>query len=166
MPLLVAGASGGCATGSSTLPTSPSPAARAGHILTYDALEGRVRLFGGFSGATSFGEVWEVVQGRWVRVSTDAPLLDRTWPTLAFDAYHRIHVLFGGKTMDRVPYGDTWLFDVKNWRPHAGPGPAARSHHTAVFDPSRRVIVLFGGDDNGHLFRDTWEWSEKVRPQP
>ncbi|MEI6565624.1 MAG: HYR domain-containing protein [Verrucomicrobiota bacterium] len=37
-------------------------------------------------------------------------------------------------------------------------GPSPRIGHSMAYDTLRGRVVLFGGDNNGSLLRDTWEW--------
>ena len=136
-----------------------TPPARAGHVLTYDAARQRILLFGGFEGSTFYRDIWQLAQGQWTQLAPDTPFEPRTWQTIVFDPTRQNYVMFGGKTAERVPFGDTWLWDGVRWTEYAGQGPSARSHHTTVFDPHRGVAVLFGGDGQSRLLNDTWEWT-------
>ena len=62
-------------------------------------------------------------------------------------------VLFGGASIDStaaggyVDQGDTWEWDGSAWRVAvpAGSGPGARYNPAMVYDPVKRVTVLYGG---------------------
>ena len=136
------------------------PQARAGHVLTYDAAGQRVLLFGGYAGPTLHRDIWQMREGQWSQLAPAAPFAPRVWQSIVFDPIRKNYVMFGGKTSDRVPFGDTWLWDGRRWSEVEGDGPPPRSHHTSVFDPHRGVVVLFGGDGGEvRLLNDTWEWT-------
>lgn len=69
-------------------------------------------------------------------------------------------VLFGG--VDErfgTVHGDTWSYDGLAWAQLAVAGPGARQRFAACVDPSRDVLVLFGGADaHGNPLGDTWEF--------
>jgi uncharacterized protein (TIGR03437 family) len=65
--------------------------------------------------------------------------------------------LFGGDA-DSGTKNDLWAYslDRKAWTQLTAPGaPAPRFGHTLVADPSRRRLVVFGGQSTG-FFNDTW----------
>jgi uncharacterized protein (TIGR03437 family) len=76
---------------------------------------------------------------------------------IAYDAVGRRVLLFGGQ--DTVPRNDLWEYSLEQ---HAwteirvsGSLPPARFGHTAVFDPVRRRLIIFGGQA-GTFFSDVW----------
>src|SRR5512133_680395 len=38
------------------------------------------------------------------------------------------------------------------------PSPSARVSHCMAYDSARQRIVMFGGNSNGLVLADTWEW--------
>jgi Galactose oxidase, central domain len=119
---------------------------------------------------------------RWQQLAADASGPTARWDhTLAADDSGRQLLLFGGRTDDGTPLGDTWRFDLTNqeWQQLTGPGPSARFGHSAAVDQEARRLYLFGGQADGTtFFNDAWmldlateEWSEinagdGPRPQP
>jgi hypothetical protein len=93
---------------------------------------------------------------------------------MVYDTVGRRHVMFGGfdshvAAGTATRFNDIWEYDgaTRTWynvTPTSGVLPAARSGHAMAFDPSRRVIVLFGGwnQTSGYL-GDTWEWNCATR---
>jgi len=86
------------------------------------------------------------------------------YPSLAYDAYAKKVVLFGGRDMSNNYRDDTWTFSVStmNW---ANPVPATRpqTRNAAVmaYDPQDAIngrIVLFGGYRGASpwVLQDTW----------
>ena len=76
---------------------------------------------------------------------------------MAYDEARGVAVLFGGfdGTWD---LSDTWLWDGAQWKVTNVGGPIERYGHTMVYDPIRKVVVLFGGAGPDPL-GDTWELS-------
>jgi hypothetical protein len=75
-------------------------------------------------------------------------------------------VTFGGVYQDwtgAYPNADVWEVRLpgQTWSPitPAGPGPTARYDHSAVYDPARRRMIVFGGRQNpwtSTRFSDLW----------
>ena len=71
-------------------------------------------------------------------------------------------LLIGGHTGDPLSpawerYGSAWT----NVSPGGMAGmhfPTTRDGHALAYDSARGVVVLFGGDDIGSYFSDTWEY--------
>lgn len=146
----------GCSNKLSPTPKSlPEP--QAGHSITHDK-KGNKYLFGGFAGENILGKVWRSSNSNWEVVDEKTPFANRTWYTATPFLDNQETVIFGGKTMSREPFNETWLWKNGTWQKFEGINPPARSHHTSVYDPARKVIVLFGGDNNKTLLNDIWEW--------
>lgn len=136
------------------------PPARSVFAMTYDATRARVVLFGG-SGATGLlNDTWEWDGSRWARRATDGPPA-RMLHALAFDPVRGRVVLFGGKPSvdpDAPPFADTWEWDGSTWHRMtvAGP-PGGRDHHAMHWDPTRQMVVLYGGSGpNGEHGTESW----------
>jgi hypothetical protein len=142
------------------------PLGRDGFALAYDSVRGRTVMSGGNSnGVGLLGETWEWDGTAWQQRSSGGPL-PRRWHAMAFDAARGVTVLFGGRKeamagFPAVEFGDTWEWNGSQWVEYfgiAGPGP--RHGHAMVFDASRGVAVLHGGDNGGGTtYQDTWEWN-------
>lgn len=133
------------------------PVPQMGHVLIAKS-QGKMVLFGGFAGETIFGSVSRLSDAGWQLVDESTPFADRTWYTATVYGRDRTVLVFGGKTMSRQPFGETWTWRNGRWRQFEGAGPKARSHHTAVYDSERDVVVLVGGDGGDTLLSDIWEW--------
>ena len=93
----------------------------------------------------------------------------RTFAAVVWDTARAEAVLFGGR---RVLFGregqkgtflsDTWALGADGWRLRDQTGPPPRSEAGMAYDRARRVVVMFGGynDGGGKITRlgDTWEW--------
>lgn len=103
------------------------------------------------------GETWEHDGISWTQLApTHAPPLRRGF-SFAYDSTRRETVLFGGGGT-----GSTWIWNGSDWRHAASSGPVGRSDAGLADDPSRGVLVLFGGFAStfpfGQALGDTWEW--------
>jgi hypothetical protein len=52
----------------------------------------------------------------------------------------------------------TWTWHSPFWQRYAEGGPGPRKGTSVAYDESRKVTVLFGGEDDGQMYADTWEW--------
>ena len=145
----------------------PSPAARTGHALVYDATGRRVLLFGGYTvagrEARLVSDLWAWDGAAWTRVddgSAGPPPRDDA--SVAWDDARGRLVVFGGRRRSAGGMqllSDTWEWDGARWRQADSTGPDARVHATMAYDPSRRMTVLFGGSPmDGPAKTDTWGW--------
>ena len=148
-------------------PMEPSPAARTGHALVYDAAGRRVLLFGGYTivgrEARLVSDLWAWDGTAWTRIddgSAGPPPRDDA--SVAWDDGRRRLVVFGGRRRSAGGMEllrDTWEWDGARWRRADSGGPEPRVHPTLAYDPSRRMTVLFGGSPmDGPAMADTWAW--------
>lgn len=143
------------------IPPGASPSGLEDPAMVFDTWRGMVVMFGGQPGSVGAGETWEWDGSDWRLASLAGPI-SRHGHALAYDEFRRVVVLSGGETSGGSALADTWEWDGKTWAqrsaglPNAPGGP--RVDHAMTFDPSRGVVVLYGGDQppSSHL---TWEWS-------
>ena len=103
-----------------------------------------------------------------VSISGQAPGV-RKDATLVYDDASNSLLLFGGR-QSGAGLNDLWAFDIEEgqWREMEADGaPDPRWGHVAIFDSSRRQMVVFSGQRSGGFFNDTWvfdtasrEWAE------
>ena len=133
-----------------------APPARSDHALAYDAVRGRVLLFGGHGSSGPLSDTWEWDGITWTQRSPVTSPPARFGHALAYDSAGGRVVLFGGGDISTT-FSDTWEWNGNDWmqlRPATG--PTARLNHGITYDAVRRRVVLFGGEDNGALASDTW----------
>ncbi len=154
-----------------------TPPARSDHNLVLDTRRNQLILFGGISGEnpnwTLYNDVWVlplVSGGTWSPLATTgSPPAGRRTSTAVYDATRDRLVIFGGYTNENplVPQNDAWqlsLGSTPTWSPISAIGgpPGARGGHSAIYDPGRDRMVIFGGspDDNTLFappeFDDVW----------
>lgn len=134
------------------------PTARAGSSLIYDPLGDRLILFGGDVGSgTLNGELWEfrMASNEWFPLTaTGSAPSARAHHTAVYDDSLDRMVIFGGADAGGLPSDVRTLSLPAAGTPAwtnfqiGGPAPAPRKHHSAVFDPATRRMVVFAGLDN------------------
>ena len=157
------------------------PAPRAHASAGYDAVTDQMIVFGGQQTAAGSGplnDVWSevgvVASGQvsqvgtnWVQVfpSGTAPSARFGHSGLYDSGSNRI-MFFGGATASTSCLNDLWILDDANsahgtpdWLSIAASGalPAPRMNHTAVYDPTKNVLIVFGGTNcSAGYFSDVW----------
>jgi hypothetical protein len=142
---------------------------RINHAMAFDAMRGRVVLFGG---AANFPSTLQVLNDTWKWAGQDWTQRADTGPAgrhlhvMAFDAARGVVVLFGGADeTGQQSYGDTWEWNGITWTqassfgatPSTGAALAYKDKTTALFGG----IESLSGDPRRSLFGDTWEWDGK-----
>lgn len=165
----------GSGTGGASASTPPSwqplqpegaqPAGRDGHAMTYDSATQTVVLFGG-KGTRSryFNDLWTYTPGTnyWRELKPRGSLPPaRFGHALVYDARAGAVLVFGGVTTSNLA-NDLWAYSTARdtWtalKP-AGTQPDARVYPSAVYDPSLRETIVFGGWTGTSTFDDTWAY--------
>jgi hypothetical protein len=159
-----------------------APPGRAAPVAVWDAMKGRVVVFGGdlstsfdpIFGHQSTGETWQLAPGAmgtaaWSQVTTRgmAPS-PRYLAAAALDSKRNRMLVFGGVDEMGTFYADTWALDLANdtWSElDAGSGPDGRLGAAAAYDEAGDRLIVFGGHDtvglsgNGDNLNDTWAYS-------
>lgn len=134
--------------------------------MAYDPARRRIVLFGGEYRSKSYSDTWEWDGKTWIRMNPPVSPPARYGHAMVYDSSRRKVVLFGGGkySSSGAYFSDTWEWDGKRWeRIPAGPGPQYRKYHGMAYDPSRKRIVLMGGEYNYGYLSDTWEF--RIRPR-
>ncbi len=146
----------------SQLSTLHLPPGRANHTAIYDPTTDRVLVFGGSDGAVYHGETWQLALSTvadWSPVEVpQANPPARQSATAVYDPARDRMVVFGGT--NRNFYNDTWTLELAGtpaWTSPAPEGmpPSARYGHSAIYDPTRDRMLIFGGNDSSPR-NDTW----------
>ena len=147
------------------------PPGRYGHTATYDPVRDRMVVFGG-ADAGSLNNVWVLaLSGRptWSALAPSGSLPSaRNGHTAVYDPVRDRIVVFGG--WDGTSYSnDTWALSLSGspaWSALAPAGmlPSARYGQTAIYDPVRDRMVVFGGRDEFGARKDVWALSLAVVP--
>ena len=100
------------------------------------------------------------VNADWLRSETYGPFMKVEF-AMVYDSFHERAIAFGGRDSQFDNLNETWAFD---WGIHAWlrldpeGGPPWRSNHSMVYDPTRKKVLLFGGDDFTRSYNDLWEF--------
>lgn len=128
--------------------------------MAYDSGRNLLVQFGGLETIPN-NETWEWDTYNWLRRRPATSPSARSGVAMAYDPERGEVVLFGGRdnaSPSNTFYSDTWIWNGINWEQRMpATVPQGRSGAGIAFDPSRGVLVMFGGFGNGPL-SDTWEW--------
>jgi hypothetical protein len=147
------------------LTLSVSPPARRGASMAYDANEGHLVLFGGFSAGSLCNDTWKFQDRRWTGLNRERSPSPRAFAAMAYDAQDDAVVLFGGGDGGSLVNGDTWTFRRGQWSQLAPPAsPPARAGASMAWDSLDGYLVMYGGTRNytweGAALSDTWKFSD------
>lgn len=150
---------------------SVSPGSEEHHAMTYNPVDRRVYLYGGYHGTGGhyFGTyAWD--GNSWINATRGSSPAPRAGHAMAFHKGIGKIVLFGGGIINSsrncapmTSFASTWEYDMTTgWRGIPilqGPLPPKRCHHGMYYDEDRDRIVIFGGKDHNHnLLNDVWEY--------
>src|SRR5262245_6050576 len=142
-------------------PSGPPPPIRSAHSAIYDPVRDRMVVFGG---GTFFNDVWalDLTGGTsWSKIlPAGTPPAGRMKHSAVYDPVRDRMVVFGGMTTVS-DQSDVWALSFgasPTWTQlvPSGTPPAPRSGHTAVYDPARDRMVVFGGSTAGGYRGDAW----------
>jgi hypothetical protein len=148
-------------------PAGTPPSKRDAHTAIYDPIRDRIVVFGGYPGYTN--DVWALALSpnlAWTKLlPTGGPPIGRGRHTAIYDPIEDRMLVFGGYTSDYTCLNDTWALSLAGspeWTElfPGGTLPKARGRHSAVYDPLRNRMVIFGAYDcDFDYLNDTWELS-------
>ena len=162
-------------------PPGSQPLYRYTQTAIYDPLRNRMIVFGG-SYTHPLDDLWQLSLGDslvWSPlVASGGPPAARHRHAAVYDPV-RDRMIVSGGTNDTTLFADVWALSLSGapaWSeitPPAG-GPGARYRHSAIYDPPRDRVIVFGGRDGSGDFNDTWaldlgdapSWSEIQAPAP
>ncbi len=143
--------------------TPPGPRKGGGAIL--DGARNRMLLFGGYDGSSYLNDVWALAltgAPAWTQLAASgtAPSI-RSFASAIDDSVRDRLIVFGGYNGSSM--NDTWALSLSGtptWSEltPSGTPPTPRYGHSAIYDPLRDRIVVFGGTD-GTRFNDVWALS-------
>lgn len=152
-----------------------SPPGRYYAMMTYDAADGYVLLFGGDYAKQFLGDTWTFKGGTWTNMTAANPSGKapscRIDGGIAFDVATGYVVLFGGTVKAggvclngarNVTSSETWAFSRGTWT-NLSPAvsPPARWAESLVYDASGGSILMFGGlGASDTSLTDTWTFSD------
>lgn len=165
-------------TGGTWRQLSPAggPGPRLQHSAVYDPDSSRMIVFGGedrLAPTAVFDDVWVLTNANgvrgtpaWIRLSpTGGPPTARRNHTAVYDSTLNRMIVFGGNNLSAGNLNDVWVLNHANgtggtptWcqLSPGGTPPAARTGHTAVYDPVSNSMVVFAGNGSNGLLNDVW----------
>lgn len=154
-------------TWSQLLPSGTPPTTRDWHSAVVDRARNRMLVFGGTNGSNRNNQVWAFSLGgapAWTQLNpTGTPPLARDSHTAVYDPVLDRMIVFGGVGGGTVR-NDVWALALSGtpaWTQllPTGPSPSTRFGASALFDRSRRRMVLFGGGVGAPNTNETWALS-------
>ncbi len=147
-----------------------SPLARSNASMIDDPVRHRVILFGGASiGGGILSDTWQLTPGPaegWspVPATGTAPVLHSQ--SAIYDPLGDRMLVFGGfhTTLNGSQSNELWSLSLSNpptWTQLApgGPLPDPRAQHSAIYDPIRRRMIVFGGRTTSAFVSEVWSLS-------
>jgi len=146
-------------------PTGTPPVGRYRHTAIYDPIRDRMIMFGGYKGDYScVNDTWGLSLAgtpTWTQLApAGTPPTPRGRHSAIFDPVQDRMVVFGAYDCDYVYLNDSWALSLAGtpaWTLLSPTGtiPSGRSGHSAIYDPVRDRMVLFGGGGNTQT-NDVW----------
>jgi hypothetical protein len=159
----------GTPTWTQLFPTGTPPTGREGATGVYDPSNNLMIVFGGDSGTPVYQDVWVLSYANgtggtpaWTELfPSGTPPAARSGQSAIYDAADNIMTIYGGQISNSTSglLNDFWVLSNANG---VGGTPswtqllpqtagAFRSFHTAVYDSSQNVMLIFGGNTNVQL---------------
>jgi hypothetical protein len=156
------------------LPLTDSPPLRFFHQAIYDPVRDRMLVFGGARDANTpiYADAWALALAGdpgWQELTPGGTTMEGRWGHSAvYDATRDRMVVFAGVGPFGINY-DTWelaLADGGTWTPlsRAGTQPNLMYQQSAIYDPIRDRMVVFGGDGDNFATNELWtlDWTSSV----
>jgi hypothetical protein len=144
------------------------PAGRRDASMVIDAVNDRLIVYGGRDASGSYADVWALSLGvtpTWSQLTASSPAGARYGHSAAVELANSRMLVFGGRPASGSPaLNDVWAMSLSGsptWTSLApvGTPPAARDLQSAVVDPNRHRLLIYGGEDGGTPFGDVWSLS-------
>jgi predicted small integral membrane protein len=151
-------------------PSGTPPGARYLHSAIHDPVRDHMVVFGGSGGPSDLNDVWALsLAGTavWTQLTpSGTPPSERAGHSAIHDPVRDRMVVLGGvsDTSSTYALNDVWSLSLAGtpaWTQltPSGTPPSARGYHTAIYDPVRDRVVVFGGHDLGSYLNDVWALS-------
>jgi hypothetical protein len=141
------------------------PTPRSGHVAVYDPVRDRVIVVGGSDGTDRI-DVWSIELGTgasWKNMKVvGIPPSGRHNHSAIYDPVGDRIILFGGAYgPGGLELNDLWALNLSGtpswtWFTPAGTLPQPRAYHTAIYDPLRHRMIVFGGRRGSFSLNDVY----------
>lgn len=126
--------------------------------MAYDSDLGRTVLYGGAAVGSRSRDTWEFDGTNWTLITNNSPPGYRSFHSMVYDEVaHRIH-MFGGQLPGGVETNSNWAYKSGVWTNLGDGGPSPRRGQQMAYRPGCGTILLYGGEKDGAIYGDTWEW--------
>jgi hypothetical protein len=149
--------------------TTVAPPPRESASMAYDAKDGYVLLFGGFSfkGTTwtgSYNDTWKFAGGTWTNITPAVSPSPRVAGPMTYDAKDGYVVLFGGAQYfpsSSAVFNDTWAFSAGGWTNlTAGSSRAPSASYSRLgsmtFDSHDRYVLYYSWGQTWKFVAGRW----------
>jgi hypothetical protein len=159
--------------------TGSLPAARQDHSIIHDPVRDRLVAFGGLAIRPQGGtpqpraDVWVLrmnADAQWTLLA-NGTIASRYGHTAIYDPVGDRMIVFGGLLNSTTAFNDVWALSLSGtplWtrRFPSGEPPPARAQHTAIYDPVRNRMIVFGGiSPTSGALGDVWSLSLGTAPE-
>ena len=142
---------GGVPSWTLVLAGEPSLPGRLGHSAAYDPVHHRMLIYGGWEWDQPEPSTWALSLNstpEWAPVA--GPPRWRSGHSAIYDPFRHRMLIFGGRVdPSNPPLSDTWAFNLDDLRWElllpSGQPPPPRADHSAIYDPVRDRMIVFGG---------------------
>ncbi len=151
---------------SALTPSGSPPVGRLSHNAIYDPLRDRMVVFGGASNGSYHNDVWALTLSgtpAWSPLTpSGTPPTGRSGHAAIYDPVRDRMVVFGGAVGSSSYRNDVWALTLSGspaWSAltPAGSIPPELFNHTAIYDPARDRMIVFGGGESTTSYRnDVW----------
>ncbi len=139
------------------VPQTGDPGPRSLPLMEYDPVRGVTLMYGGLNESREFYDFWQYQSGRWTPIVAEGTPSSCSYPVGAWDANRNRLVMVCSDARVHEWDGETWrAFDTF---PTDRQPRADRRFSSAVYDPSSRRVLLFGGYTFGRDYvNEFWAW--------
>ena len=159
---------GGSPGWSPVLPLGPEPVGRLEAAADYDPIRHQIVMFGGFSDHV-LGDLWTLSLGfapEWSPLAASGAPPALVGHTATYDPIADRLLVFGGSPTYASSNVSNALWALSftpspAWTPLSPTGgpPDARMEHSAIYDPVRHRVIIYGGRGPGGSLSDVWALS-------
>ena len=125
----------------------PTPGSRWGHAAVWDSNSRSMLIFAGRSQVTFYDDTWQFRSEGSTWTQLPAKPSARAYHTAILDPVENAVLVFGGETSNAGVLEDLQRYSLADgqWSESPTTGAGARSRHTAVWVPTTRSMLVFGG---------------------
>ncbi len=146
--------------------TNQTPGPRWRPLMTYDAGDGYVLMYGGTTASATYSDTWEFLHGNWTALTVSGSPPPRFRASMVYDPVDNYTIVFGGCTSFACasPDASTWEYQNLTWKALSPTThPSARVYYGLTYSPVAKTVLLFGGTTvptaaSGAL-SDTWNFT-------